>query len=49
MAGLMLDPLPYSNINGLHFFTGKALNKHELYKLYFACVGEKSGGLPAVH
>lgn len=49
MAGLVLDHLPYSNINVLHFFTDKALNKHELYKLCIACAGEKSGDLPAVH
>lgn len=49
VAGLVLGHVSYSNINLSHFFTDKVLNKHERYKLNFACAGEKSGDLPAVH
>lgn len=49
MVGLVLGHVSYSNTNLSHFFTDKSLNKHEHYKLHFACAGEKSGDLPAVH
>lgn len=49
MVGLVLGHVSYSNTNLSHFFTDKSLNKHEHYKLNFACAGEKSGDPPAVH